>query len=1271
MPLVTVKDVLSKKTGTEKEKKSGLVTVNDVMKSQPQKPKPAGTTQKGFRQLEQKSVNPTVGENLFSTNALPIKQNDNIAVKAGKGIVNAAISTVNSPFELARHIAIGGSKALTGGNFLDVPKETSYVNDIIAPALPKKAVEKYTNFTQKNPLIGAASQALIDATDPAMYVGVGGIDKLNPLMKGTTRQAGEMLNLRNSPKLTSKPVQKVSDVADVIPEQRTTAKSTPVFVPMSLKVANGTDIPMSLMEQNMRASDQLLPNPLKSIEMAKLTRQPKLKSEGVNPKSYTIYRRGAEGENLSSETKPHGLYTSLVENKNTFESPHKDVGDTDYWGVATANKPLIANETKAKHARFDGNIGELSSGVAALKSLVSPPEFERLMQADKGKLIQELNSKFPGPDYNKYYDAYELLEAYAANLAREKGYDSIILRDTVFPEFSEFVSLKNDIVKWENQSANFKNKQALELKMPETQAADNLGSTLRTKLTPEIDRQKPRQLGVSASEAPWVSRELAQELKGEIKPGGRGAYDPISNEQTLAEARQAITQDREAIVRRIMSDKPADRVDNTAGLLLVKEANDSGDIALAVDLTEALAKKATDAGQAIQALSMWGRLTPEGMLSYAQKVVKNTNDDLARAGNKKRIKLSEADAKKIIDIMKQADGLEGRAKDIKAAQALDLVASQIPPSWGRRIATIQTMAQLLNPKTATRNIVGNVGFAGMENISDVVGTGLDKATGLITGNRTKVLPSAGTQLKGAKQGFKLGLEDAILGIDTSAMKGGKFDIPQNKTFRSGPLSYAEKAMNIELRATDRAFYQAAFDESLRQQTAAAKMSKKSPTTEQIQEIAHFDALYRTFQDNSAAAQAFSGIKKAFNKVGTKDFGLGDVVLKYPKTPGNLLSRGIEYSPAGFIKAIMEIGKPLIGREFNQKAFVESLSRALVGSTMLVGTGAIMHRLGLLTGSPDQDYDIENLKAQAGFGQYKVNASGVKRFIVSGFDPNEAKLRKGDMLVSYDWFQPDSIGLAMGADIDKNKGQKKGVVGKLGAALTYGLGGVAAGANALAEQPLLQGVQTLFGSNGDMAAGLLTIAEGVPASFMPTLLNQIKQLIDNQKRLSYSPDYATEMGNKVKTKIPGAASDLPKAYGTLGQPLPAYQQGESSLTGNNPFNVLFNPAFVSQYKPLPAAQRVLDVYGETGNSEVFPRTVKKYIEFTPKGSDQSQRIDLTAKEYSDYQRLVGEYANENINQLSPSLRAEKQVKKLKGILDDANERAKKEILSGRGLRAKRD
>jgi len=617
--------------------------------------------------------------------------------------------------------------------------------------------------------------------------------------------------------------------------------------------------------------------------------------------------------------------------------------------------------------------------------------------------------------------------------------------------------------------------------------------------------------------------------------------------------------------------------------------------------------------------------------------------------------LDEATAKSIYEQSNRIQTMaDGREKEVAIAQMLDTIASKIPPTMLQKIATLQTVAQLLNPKTAARNIIGNLGFAGMENVSNTLGAGIDKGVSLITKQRTRTLPSLSTQLKGGREGFRLGLEDAMKGISTTSTKT-QFDLSPTKTFRSGPLGKLETAMNIELRASDRAFYKAAYDDSLRGQM---KLAKAPEPTEAMKEIADHDGLYKTFQDTNVLSTAFSSLKKLLNdpihlagKANHREplaFGLGDLVIKYPKTPGNLLARGIDYSPAGFVKVVMEASKPLMGKEFNQRAFVDAFSRAIVGTGSLVGTGALLHRVGILSSKRNSDYDVAALERQVGLGEYKVNASALKRFVLNGLDPASSELQKGDTLVSWDWFQPQALPIAMGADIDANGSSPKGFIGTLTSSLATGL-------DTFADQPITQGIKTLVGG-GDLSDGLSNVLQGVPASFVPTLLNQVKQLLDNQKRNTYSPNWIEKTTSLAVGKIPMIEKRLQPTYDALGNKAQTYQDGS-----NNPLNVFLNPAFVSKYSPSKEAELALNAFKQTGETKQIPTIIPKYFTVT------GQRFDLSSEEYATMQRIVGENTNKAFGKISPSIKTDKQIDLMAQAIEKARVEGKKAILNGRGVR----
>ena len=746
----------------------------------------------------------------------------------------------------------------------------------------------------------------------------------------------------------------------------------------------------------------------------------------------------------------------------------------------------------------------------------------------------------------------------------------------------------------------------------------------------------------SVRQSPSTAPQIASEI--------RGNYTPLTNATTAKEAADLIRLNPDLALRVAKQTRPTAKSFAVAQELILKYQNE-GNFEQAIDLAEVTAKKATQSGQAIQALSMYSRLSPEGVLRFAQRVVEKTNEE---TGGK--LKLKEDVAKGIVDMSKRLQKLpEGRAKDIETAKLLQTISNIIPPSIGKKVSTIQTLAQLLNPKTIIRNIIGNTGFTVLENVSDVVGTPVDKALSVITGERTKTLPSVSTQMKSFNKGLREGVEDAWLGIDTSNNAGAKFDLPNTKVFKGKVLGNLEKLLSVFLRAPDRAAYEAAFQNSIKMQLKLNRL--EAPTQEMIQQ-AHLDGLYRTFNDDSAASRAFQGIKDSLNKLSSpitgNDWGLGDLVLKYPKTPGNLLARGIDYSPAGFLQATIEMAKPLFGKTFNQRDFVNSVSRATVGTTGLVGVGALLHRIGILTGKANSDSDINAVQRATGIGQYKFNVSALKRFVLSGFDTKEAKIQPGDKLVSYDWFQPAAIGVAMGANIDESMGNKSSVSDKaksLSGSLILALG---EGVNTLGEQPLIQGITRPFKYAESIGDAALQTLKGVPASFIPTLLAQVRYIIDRNQRNLTDPSFVGETVNLAQNKIPGLSELLPQRYTATGEPM-KYEQG--------PISTLINPSIITKYAVSPAQKLVLDIYNSSGEKQQAPRLVPKTE------TVNGEQIKLTGEQQSIMQRLMGEQVNSAFDRLANNQRFlkgsdEDKAKVMASIMTDIHTAVKFVVLGHR-------
>lgn len=774
---------------------------------------------------------------------------------------------------------------------------------------------------------------------------------------------------------------------------------------------------------------------------------------------------------------------------------------------------------------------------------------------------------------------------------------------------------------------------------------------------------KERKFITSVSKDPKTAPQIAVGVEGE--------YTPVPNQKTLDQANKIIADDFEAAYKMALSDEAPTNVSNAVAQRMVQELQKLGRFEDAINVVEKTAAKATEQGRAIQALSIYSRLTPEGVLQFAQKTLDKAAREVTKGKPAVTAEVLKQLPKEVQDLIKQTKGyisedqlkklppalqqmvaknavppasaqqlqklkmtpkltqqLQGlaakvqtantpRQRAVATAQLLKAIANQTPVSVWKKISAIQTMAQLINFKTFGRNILGNVGFAGLENISDATAAAFDKAVSLATGKRSKVLPNFRVQFRGLQRGFREGVEDVKLGINTSGLSG-QHQLPAPGIFKSKVGQAFEKTLNYELQVPDRMAYTAAYRESLLNQMKAAKVSK--PTADML-EIAHHDGLYRTFQDDNVITKVFVGLKKALNAGG--EFGLGDAIIKYPKTPANILARGIDYSPAGFIKSMLELSKGLLGHGFDQRKFVEAASRAFTGST-LVGTGILMAKLGLITGRKKEGTGIKELKKKIGLGDFKINISGVKRFVLSGFDPEEAKLRKGDVFKSYDWFLPQAISIAIGANIEENKGKSTGVVGVLADA-------IGAGTRTLAEQPLVSGLQRAFGY-GDVVGGMSEILKGIPASFVPSLLRQVGMLVDDIRRNPDSEDPIAESANLVRLKLPGFSKGVKERKDPFADTV--HYLRDSKSPAGKAFSALMDPAITTRYGEDPATPQTEEL-------------IKYGVNVTQQGKT-IQGIELTQEERDAINSVTGPMAKKFLGYLISSSNDETRNALLSGL-----------------------
>lgn len=693
-------------------------------------------------------------------------------------------------------------------------------------------------------------------------------------------------------------------------------------------------------------------------------------------------------------------------------------------------------------------------------------------------------------------------------------------------------------------------------------------------------------------------KEIEQISKELEKKGRLPEYEVLHNADLKAQADEAIKTNRLAVENNIENIANNEKAELSAldfeqsRQLLSKmwqeaeEAQKNGNKELSKALTEKalnlqdkISKKATQAGQAVQALSLWHKTTKEGAIQQAQKIINEYN----QKAKKKIPPLSEEQIKKITELTDKIQKTEPGTRDnLVATQLLMKYQKElIPPSFGSKLRTLQNINLLLNAKTFLRNITGNAIFAGMENVaSKPLAAGIDKIISLATKKQTRVLPRLKEYLKGMGQGFKEGVEDVGMGINTRDGIGQRFNLNDRRSFTGVPvLEQLEKALNYSLQVPDRAFYQATLNESLANQMRAAGVDK--PTSQMIKQATE-EALESVYQNKGVLGNAVLKARQAANEFGNiNGYGLGDALIPYAQTPANVVQQGINYSPLGFIKGGVNLAKG------NQRQASLDFARALVGSG-LMGGGYAAAKNGLINPA------IEDYKAK-------------NNYQTLGIRPNTINV--GDSNISFNQLQPLSAPLTAGANIaDLQNGNTMNAIDRT--------------LDSIADLSMLQSYNKFVKDMSEYGKGtaVLNLAGSIPSRFTtPTYLKQINTYFDPYLRETYDPNPLIQAGNNIISGIPGISQNLPLKYDVTGQPIAKYGTEGNGI--ENALNTFVNPVFANQKKEDATMQKLIDLYEQTGDKSVLLPMAAKQINFKDLQGNKVKR-KLTGREVSQYQQQLG-------------------------------------------------
>lgn len=803
-----------------------------------------------------------------------------------------------------------------------------------------------------------------------------------------------------------------------------------------------------------------------------------------------------------------------------------------------------------------------------------------------------------------------------------------------------------DIQRMENSNINLSNPNRVQNPLEISRLTPEDAST--TPPLPNVRRNRVNDGNSSfASNIQNKTNMLNEEQKGTILSDEEiRYYDKITNKESLEKAFEKLNNNgrHETESWFAKDSENATATDVAEGWILLKQYADNNDSDGMVAVAKKLRDIGTKAGQTVQAFNIMARMTPEGMVKYAQSELMEAYDRMVKGKTQKWIDkyqkdfdLTPQEVGAIMETMQKVSTMEdGYNKIEELAKIQKIITDKLPPARGAGIKSWMRISMLFNAKTQVRNVAGNAIIAPVNAFSDLFASMADKVVGAKTGYRTTGILNVPNYVKGFKKGAYQSYNDFRKGINTRNIQGNRFEINEGKSFNNNTpigkaLNRVDSLLSFMLDAGDRTFYEATFTNSINNQLV---LNNTTEVTQEMIDIATQEALSRTWQDNNNYTKFVLQTRNALNKINIKGYGLGDVLIPFAKTPANLTKAIVDYSPAGVVTTLIK-GKNLKNAietgQFTpqmQHDFVQSLGKATVG-TMLYVAGYALAKAGIVSGESDDDKDVRD---------FMKNTLGV----------NSYSIKIGDKSFTYDWAQPIAAPLSIMANIVQKDKEDASTLEKVISSLdTAG--------NILLEQSFMESINTALSNNDGLATGIEEAILDLPARAVPTFMKQIVDLTDGTQRQTFEYGKPIQsMINSVKAKIPVLSQTLAPSVDTMGREIQRYG-GK-----NNIFNVFLNPANVSTENISESAGEIYRLYKETGNTNIMPRVAPYYI------NKDRKKIMLNSSQRAQYQKASGNIIETEIEKLLNNsqynkLTDEKKSEVISDIVNFSYNVAQKEVL----------
>lgn len=777
--------------------------------------------------------------------------------------------------------------------------------------------------------------------------------------------------------------------------------------------------------------------------------------------------------------------------------------------------------------------------------------------------------------------------------------------------------------------------------------------------------------------SPLTSPEMATVYENAIA-GGAFDYDVVTDRGAVQQAQAKIARDgwREVANSFIAKAELGQRItkaDTAEAISAYNLAISEGDHKAAFELATAIADAAHDSAQMVQAMNLMNRLTPEGRLLTLRRLVDKMNDRAARQNRAPRqntpgsgdVESARVDYIDKVTGFTLSDELATNylmaETDAERAAAWDAIttsiADQIPSTFREKANFWRYTSMLTNPTTHIRNIMGNAIQMGARKIKDGIGTAIERAVIKDQGQRTKAV-NVDKDLKAFAKGQYETDQNAAMGSgkysDATAAGIEREIQSKRKMFRGEDvLSRAVQGIgDLNSRALDyedvifnRAAYVDSFAQALQAKgvtAAEAHAGTRAADVEAARAYAIEEAQKATYRNTTALSEALSkrGRYDASDNIVErgKSF-LVDALLPFRKTPANILTTGLDYSPIGLVKGIKEAMFDVKSGKCTAADAVDSLASGLTG-TGILALGAYLAAEGLLHVRAGDDDKEEAFEKSMGGQDYAIQI--------------------GDKSYTLDWAVPAAMPLFAGAAIMESVRKGGGTFD----ALVDSLLGMQ---DVVLETSMLSSLNDLVSNISYAKSKPMYLIDRAASSYagqyIPTIGSKAASVFDDTVRKSYVEKGSGQVASDVNYFLQGAAKKVPGARNQL-QPM-VDMWGNEVSNGSAPervFQSFLSPGYLKKADDSAATKEVRRLAEATVDSSVYPTAMDK--SFTVGKKEKT----LTAAEYTQYAKSAGSARKKLIEEAVklPAYKAMSNTEKaayVKRAYDYAKYTARKELAPG--------